>query len=359
MTATDDTAPDTSRAPRTTAPALVSTRRPRTVLAMSRETGDALRHEGAVDRLLEVADLAPDLLVTDFADPAAAPALADAEVLLTHWGCPPLTGRALTAMPRLRAVVHAAGSVKHHITDAVWERGIAVSSASAANALPVAEYTLAVILLAGKRVLDSARLYRERRVRYPLLPYYAGHGNYRRVVGVVGASRTGRRVIELLRPFDFTVLVHDPYLDDAEAARLGVRRAGLDELARRSHVVTIHAPELPETRHLFDARRLALLPDGATLVNTARGSLVDTEALVTQLTSGRIHAVLDVTEPDVPPADSPLYGLPNVLLTPHIAGSLGGELGRLADHAAAEISRYARGRPFAHPVTAQELSRTA
>ncbi|MFJ4830839.1 hydroxyacid dehydrogenase [Streptomyces sp. NPDC088747] len=326
---------------------------------MSRETWDALRAEGAVERLREAAELDPDLLVTDFADPGAAMALARAEVLLTHWGCPPLTHTVLAAMPRLRAVVHAAGSVKHHVTAAVWERGIAVSTAAAANALPVAEYTLAAILLSGKRVLDSARVYRERRARYPLLPYFAGHGNYRRVVGIVGASRTGRRVIELLRPLDFTVLVHDPYLDDAGAARLGARSVGLDELARRSHVVSIHAPQLPETHHMFDAGRLALLPDGATLINTARGSLVDTEALVAQLTSGRIHAVLDVTEPDVPPADSPLYRLPNVLLTPHIAGSLGSELGRMADCAAAEIARYARGAPFAHAVRPQDLARTA
>ncbi|GAA4799656.1 hydroxyacid dehydrogenase [Streptomyces ziwulingensis] len=333
--------------------------RPRTVLAMSRETRDALRDEGAFTLLQQVTDLDPGLLVTDFADPSAAAALTRAEVLFTHWGCPPLDERALAAMPRLRAVVHAAGSVKHHVTDAVWGRGITVSSAAAANALPVAEYTLAAILLAGKRVLDSARRYRERRSPYPLLPYFAGHGNHHRVVGVVGASRTGRRVIELLRPFDFTVLVHDPYLDEAGAARLGARAVSLDELARHSHVVTLHAPELPETRHLFDARRLALLPDGATLVNTARGSLVDTQALLTHLAPGRLDAVLDVTDPEVLPADSPLFRLPNVVLTPHIAGSLGSELRRMADHAAAEITRYAHGLPFAHGVDPRDLARTA
>ncbi|MFJ4624519.1 hydroxyacid dehydrogenase [Streptomyces sp. NPDC088812] len=330
-------------------------RRPRTVLAMSPDTRDALRAEGAVDRLRTVADLDPDLLVTDFADPTATTDLARTEVLLTHWGCPPLTERALARMPRLRAVVHAAGSVKHHVTEAVWERGITVSSAAAVNALPVAEYTLAMIIMAGKRVLDSARTYRENRAAPALLPYYTGHGNYGRVVGIVGASRTGRRVIELLRPFDFTVLVHDPYLDDEGAARLGVQAVGLDDLTRRSHVVSLHAPQLPETRHLFDARRLALLPDGATLVNTARGSLVDTDALTAQLASGRIHAVLDVTDPEALPPDSPLFRLPNVLLTPHVAGSLGGELGRMADHAAAEVTRYAQGLPFAHPVRPGDL----
>lgn len=110
---------------------------------------------------------------------------------------------------------------------------------------------------------------------------------------------------------------------------------------------------------MFDAGRLALLRAGATLVNTARGSLVDTEALTRHLVSGRIHAVLDVTEPDVPPADSPLYTLPNVLLTPHIAGSLGNELGRMADWATDEVARYAQGLPFAYGVGPDELSRSA
>ncbi|MFC7220843.1 hydroxyacid dehydrogenase [Streptomyces polyrhachis] len=328
---------------------------------MAAQTRDALRAEGALDRLAEAADLDPDLLVEDFGSlaPHAAGELAAAEVLLTHWGAPPLTPAALATMPRLRAVVHAAGSVKHHVTDAVWARGIAVSSAAAANALPVAEYTVAAILFSGKRVLDSARAYTAHRAAFPLLPFHAGGGNYRRTVGVVAASHIGRRVLELLRPYDLRLLVHDPYLDEAGAKELGAEWAELDELARRSDVVTIHAPQLPETRHLFDARRLALLPDGATLVNTARGSLVDTEALTAELLSGRISAVLDVTEPDVPPADSPLYDLPNVLLTPHIAGSLGNELLRMADLAAEEITRYARGLPFHHAVDAADLIRSA
>jgi phosphoglycerate dehydrogenase-like enzyme len=110
---------------------------------------------------------------------------------------------------------------------------------------------------------------------------------------------------------------------------------------------------------MFDAHRLALLQDGATLINTARGSLVDTEALTERLVSGRVHAVLDVTEPDVPPSSSPLYTLPNVLLTPHIAGSLGNELGRMAHWAVDEVQRYAQGLPFLYGVGSDELSRSA
>ncbi|MFG2603615.1 hydroxyacid dehydrogenase [Streptomyces sp. NPDC048514] len=321
----------------------------------------ALLADGHLDRLHTVArvDTACPVTTITGADPAAAVRLAHAEVLFTHWGAPPLGEDALHRMPRLRAVVHAAGSVKHHTTDAVWKRGICVSSAAEANAVPVAEFTLAAVLFAGKRVFDIARVYARTRCRPALLPYYGGHGNYRRTVGVVGASRVGRRVLDLLRPFDLDVLLHDPYVDPAEARALGAEPVTLDELAARSDVVTIHAPQLPETRHMFDGRRIALLKDGATLVNTARGSLVDTDALTRHLLTGRLNAVLDVTDPDVPPAGSPLYTLPNVLLTPHIAGSLGNELGRMTDWAVDEVARYARGLPFAHAVGPEELTRSA
>ncbi len=262
-------------------------------------------------------------------------------------------------MPRLRAVVHAAGSVKHHVTEACWERGLLVSSAAAANAVPVAEYTLAAILFANKRVLESAHAYRAARGPVDLLRRYPAVGNYHRTVGIVGASLIGRRVMELLRPFDLRVLVHDPYADPGELAALGGESCALDELLRRSDVVSLHAPALPQTRHLLDAARLALMPDGATLVNTARGSLVDTVALTEELVAGRLHAVLDHTEPEVLPTGSPLYNLPNVLLTPHVAGSLGGELDRLAATAVEELERYAMGLGFRYAVDRGRLAYSA
>ncbi|WP_445528844.1 hydroxyacid dehydrogenase [Streptomyces cyslabdanicus] len=314
----------------------------------------------ALSRLTTLADLDPALVVDDFDDPRATAALRETEVVVSGWGCPPLGEDVLARAPALRAVVHAAGSVKHHITDACWRRGIQVSSAAWANALPVAEYTVAVILLANKQVLRIRDDYRARRgVGHDWVAAYAHIGNYRRTVGVVGASRIGRRVLELLRPHDLDLLLYDPYVDAAEAELLGARSVELDELCAAGDVVTVHAPELPATRHLIDRRRLALFRDDATLVNTSRGSLVDQDALVEELLTGRLNAVLDVTVPEVLPADSPLYDLPNVLLTPHVAGSLGGELHRMAAAAVDELARYAAGRPFAHPVHREETTRSA
>ncbi|XDV62587.1 hydroxyacid dehydrogenase [Streptomyces sp. R33] len=340
---------------------LLPRRRPATVLAMSPGTRAAVLGGRMLPELVRVADVDADLLLTGFDhdEPELHRRLAEAEVLFTGWGCPPLDAGALERMPRLRAVVHAAGSVKHHVTEACWERGLLVSSAAAANAVPVAEYTLAAILFANKRVLESAHAYRAARAPIDLLRRYPAVGNYHRTVGIVGASLIGRRVMELLRPFDLRVLVHDPYADPAELAALGGESCALDELLRRSDVVSLHAPALPRTRHLLDAARLALMPDGATLVNTARGSLVDTVALTEELVAGRLHAVLDHTEPEVLPTGSPLYNLPNVLLTPHVAGSLGGELDRLAATAVEELERYAMGLDFRYAVDRGRLAYSA
>ena len=284
--------------------------------------------------------------------------LTEADVILGGWGMPVLDEAFLDRAPNLRAVIYAAGSVKQFVTDAVWRRGIQVSTSAWANALPVAEYTAAAILFAGKNAFGLREHYRAARSEDGLRTDFRRIGNYRSTVGIIGASRIGRRVLTLLREFDLEVLIYDPFVTAEEAAELGGRKVELDELCATCGVVSIHAPELPSTRHLLDARRLELLRDGATLINTARGSLVDTDALVAQLTSGRLNAVLDIVEP-MPADDSPLFTLPNVFLTPHVAGSFGRELHRLGDSAVAELERYASGRELAHAVSRRELARSA
>ncbi|MFF4527512.1 hydroxyacid dehydrogenase [Streptomyces bluensis] len=326
---------------------------------MARKTARQVLDTDVRARLAALTDIDPSLVLDDLTTPAAHRALADAELLITGWGCPPLDAAALDAAPRLRAVVHTAGTVRHHITAACWERGLAVSSAAVANAVPVAEYTLAMILLANKRVLDTARLYRLERRRVDWNERHPDAGNYRRTVGILSASLIGRRVIDLLRPHDLTVLLHDPYVSDTEARDLGAQPVSLPELFTASDVVSVHTPLLPETRGLVSRQLLARMRTGSTLINTARGAVVDQTALTDEVVSGRLHAVLDVTEPEVLPADSPLWDCPGVLITPHIAGSKGGELRRLADLALTEVESYTLGRPFAHPVRPEHLARLA
>ena len=331
---------------------------PTAVFAMTPENLSTLFPQRLVDGLHELVDIDSALVVTDFARPEFADVLGRAEVLITGWGAPRLDQQALDTMPRLRAVLHTAGSIRSHITDACWDRGLLVSSAAQANAVPVAEYTLAAILLAGKhafRVRDEFD-----RMRGDLRVDHLGRiGNHRIAVGVIGASRVGRRLLELLRPFDLVPLLADPYVDAAEAERLGATLLPLDELLAASDIVTVHAPDLPSTRRMLDRRRIALIPDGATLINTSRGALIDHEALTEELVAGRIDAVLDVTDPEPLPADSPLYRLPNVFLTPHIAGSMGNELERLGATVVSEVARLVEGRPLEYPVVRADLEHVA
>ncbi|MFF3602651.1 hydroxyacid dehydrogenase [Streptomyces sp. NPDC002463] len=332
--------------------------RPNLLLAMGPGVADRLLTDTHRTRLARLAHTDPHLVAHDLTapDPRVAAALAEAEILLTCWGATPLTAEVLARAPRLKAVVHAAGSVKHHITDACWEHGLRVTSAAGANALPVAEYTLAAILFAGKRVLRSAQRYAELRTDDTWLTESTPWGNYRRTIGIVGASRIGRRVVDLLRPFDVDVLLYDPYVTTPPP---GTELTDLDDLCARSTVVSIHAPQLPSTHHMIGPAQLAAMRAGTTLINTARGSLVDEEALLPHLVTGRLHAILDVTDPELPAPDSPLWTLPNVLLTPHVAGSLGNELHRMADQALEEVARYGRGEPFAEEVRVSDLQRSA
>lgn len=331
--------------------------RPRGVFVMSPYARRMAFPPSVTRRLETLVDIDTSTLVTDFEQPGVESVLRDADLLVTGWGCPPLDDHILDLTPGLRLIVHSAGSVKHHITDAVWRRGIAVSSAAEANAEPVAEYTRAMILLACKRVLTQSREYPSR--GWPGEAHRVDAGYVDRTIGVIGASRIGRRVIELLRPWRIRILLADPYVTPEQATELGVESVSLDDLCRRSDVVSIHAPELPETHHLINDARLAAMPDSAVLINTARGSLVDTEALVRHCETGRISAVLDVTDPEPLPVGHRLFELPNVTVTPHLAGAQGTEIALLGDYAVDEIERYLGGSPLRGGVTADGLARMA
>ncbi|HYS38168.1 MAG TPA: hydroxyacid dehydrogenase [Pseudonocardiaceae bacterium] len=324
--------------------------RPTVVLAMAPHLPARLFAPRVAERLHAVADVLGE--ITEFGSADAQSLLAKADVLVTGWGAPPVDAAVLAATPRLRAVIHAGGSVADHVTATVLDRGIVVSSATCAETLPVAEYTLAMILLANKEILPMAQRYRAERRPLDLIDDYPATGNFGRTVGIVGASRVGRRVLRLLTSFDLHLLLADPDVTDADAAELGAERVDLPVLFQRSNVISLHAPE---TRGLVSAELLAAMPDGATLINTSGGALIDHDALLRHLRTGRISAVLDVTEPDLPAADSPLWDLPNVLLTPHAAGALGTELARLGECAVDEVARLAAGEPLAFAVDSASL----
>ncbi|HSZ41891.1 MAG TPA: hydroxyacid dehydrogenase [Trebonia sp.] len=332
-------------------------RRPETLLVMGADTFRLQFGDAELGRLAATAALGDPLVVHELISPRARERLRTAEVLLTSWGCPPLDAGTMAAAPELRAVLHAAGSVRSHVTDAVFGRGVLVTTAASTNAEPVARYTLAGILWALKRVPFLAAGARRGHgeawsYRDPRRDELSGTG---RTVVLVGFSRIGRRVTDLLGAFpDIRVLVVDPVADPAAVAAAGAEPASLAAALPQADVLSLHAPSLPSTRHMIGAAELSALPANATLINTARGSLVDPAALELACLGG-LQAILDVTEPEPLPSDSPLYELPNVVLTPHIAGSLGAETRLMTASALTELERYASGRPPLTAVTADSL----
>lgn len=334
--------------------------RPKALVLMDRNTFEMQFDQARLDRLGSLVSLGETVWTDSLEEHGAAADLAGVEILVTSWGVPELTGDRLARMPQLRGVFHCAGTVRSFASDALWERGIVVSNSADANAIPVAEFTFATVVLAGKRaqvLANDARTFRGEQ-NYGSLR--GELGNIGRTISVVGYSKIGRRVVDLLQQLeDVRVLVADPYADPADVAAAGATVVPLDEALAQCDILSLHAPELPSTRHMIGARELALLPDNATIINTARGSLIDTAALEAACLSGRITAILDVTDPEPLPAQSVLFDLPNVIMTPHIAGSLGTETLRMTDMALDELARYLDGQALQAQVQAADLGLSA
>jgi phosphoglycerate dehydrogenase-like enzyme len=280
--------------------------------------------------------------------------LEDVEVLFTSWGAPRLDAALLQRMPRLQAVFHGAGSIRPLTSDAFWNRGIIVASAYAQNAIPVSEFALAVILLSTKQVwrhLAEAR--GAGPANAPVFPdSFSCAGNYRSVVGIVSYGAIGSLLRHRLRSFDHEVLVCDPRLTAEMAEQEQVSLVDLKTLFARSDVVSLHTPLLESTSKMIRAEHLAAMKPHATLLNTARGGLIDEAELIAALSlRPDIHAFLDVTDPEPPAADSPLYRMPNILLTPHIAGSVGRECERMGEKMVEEFLRYRGGQALRWSIT--------
>jgi phosphoglycerate dehydrogenase-like enzyme len=289
-------------------------------------------------------------------DPAI---LSDVEILLSGWGGPRLDEAFLAAAPALRACFYAAGSLSSVLSDAVWKRKIAVTSAMVANAVPVAEYTVATILFSLKHGWKFARQVRERRT-YRTSDRDTAPGCYGSTVGLISLGSIGRNVLELLEPFDVNVLVYDPFLTPQRASALGVESVSLEELFSRSDVVSLHTPQLAETEGLITGAHFGLMKPSATFINTARAAVVRQDDMIRFAASRPdLQFVLDVASPEPPEPDSPLYQLPNVVLTPHIAGSVGNECRRMGRFMVHELERFVTGQPLQWAVTAESIQYTS
>lgn len=282
----------------------------------------------------------------------------DVEAIFSGWGAPVMDARFLDPLRGLRAVFYAGGSVRPFATTALWERGIRVVTAAAANARPTAEFAFAEIVFSLKRAwphFAGSGPQLRWPVQDPLMP-----GAYRSVVGLLSLGRTGRMVAEFLRMLEVKVVAYDPLVTPAEAAMLGAQLTTLDEVFARSDVVSCHMPLLPATTRVLGRAHFAALRRGATFINTARGAIVREDELIGVLQARPdLTAVLDVTDPEPPAKDSPLRQLPNVVLTPHLAGSLGPECRRLGSWIAREAARYVQGEPLQGEVGPSQLATIA
>ncbi|MFI6285132.1 2-hydroxyacid dehydrogenase [Streptomyces sp. NPDC051018] len=282
-------------------------------------------------------------------------ALSGASVCVTQMA--PFTERVFASSPELRMVAVSRGGPVNVDLDAATRHGVAVSFAPGRNAPAAAEFAVGLMLAAMRRINSSDADLKRGVWRGDLYAYEEGGIELSgATVGLIGYGAIGRIVARVLLAFGAEVLVADPYTDPAAAVADGVRPVGVDDLLRRSSVVSLHARLTPETRHLLDARRLALLPHGAVLVNSARGGLLDHAPLPELLRSGRLGALaLDVYDVEPIPDDWALRDVPNVITTPHLAGATRETAHRAASITAAEVGRFVRGEALAHPANPDVL----
>ncbi|MDI9498447.1 MAG: hydroxyacid dehydrogenase [Bacillota bacterium] len=283
----------------------------------------------------------------------------DAVALFSTWGMPAPDAATLTRrLPRLEAVFYAAGSVQSFACPFL-ERGIRVYSAARANAVPVAEYTVAAILLSNKGFWQSARHNLAGRRGEAVRLSRAQPGNYAARIGIIGAGAVGRLVIEKLTALDaeLEIWVFDPFLPAAEARRLGVRLVdGLPELFASCQVISNHLANNAETRGMLDAACFGRMSPTATFINTGRGAQVVEADLVAALREepGRF-AILDVTWPEPSDPEGPLHKLDNIILTPHIAGSQANEIWRMGALMTRAAEDWCAGRPSPYEVSLEML----
>jgi len=298
--------------------------------------------------------IAPPQTIANFYDDPAP--WREVEVLIAGWGVPMLTEEMEAALVNLKAIFHAGGSSKRVASANLLRHGVVLSSTYAANAIPVAEYTLAHILFGLKSGWQHVAWMRQHRAKTEL-PLAGAFGS---TVGLVSLGMIGRTVVELLRPHDLRVLAYDPYLSADEAARLGVETGSLEDVFRRGDVVSLHTPWLPETEGLITGAHLALMKPYSTFINTSRGAVVREDEMIAVLQARPdLTAVLDVTYPEPPEPDSPLWTLSNVILTPHIAGALGREARRMGQFALQEIERWLAGQELRWRILPEQLPRLA
>ncbi len=286
--------------------------------------------------------------------------LSKVSYLFATWGMPALTEKQIGEyLPNLKAVFYAAGTVQGFARPFL-NRDVKVFSAWAANAVPVAEFTVAQIVLSGKGYFQGMRRM-ETGGREAFSAFsHSLPCNYRVKIGILGAGMIGSRVLQMLQGYDFETLAYDPFASEEKLAALGARRASLEEIFSECQVISNHIANLPSTQKILRYEHFSKMKKNAVFINTGRGAQVVEDDLARALREGPDRtALLDVTWPEPPEADSPLLTLPNCILSPHIAGSMNNEVARMGAYMAEEYEALSAGRPCRYQVTLDMLETMA
>ena len=280
-----------------------------------------------------------------------------AEAIFSGWGMARIDEEFLSFFPRLKVVFYGSGTIRSFSTDAMWDRGIRVTTSAKANAESVVEFTVAQILLSMKRMWSQARAMRGEGAD----PFSGpAPGNAGSTVGLISLGVIGRLVAERLMTYQHRVIAYDPFIAPEIAESLNIKLVSLEELFERSDVVSCHTPLLETTCDMLQRAHFSSMKAGATFINTARGGVVDEVAMCEVLKERKdLFALLDVTNPEPPGPDSPLRRLPNVLVTPHIAGCLGPECRRMGQLMVDELDRYLAGQPLLYELDRERAALTA
>lgn len=277
-----------------------------------------------------------------FTQAELAQGLKNVDILITGWGTAQISEEVLQQADRLMIIAHTGASVSELLCPLVYNRGIHVLAGNEIIAADVAEATLAYALC----LLRDVRKYNRQieQEGWASADWY-NESLFEKTVGLVGFGAVARHFVNLLKPFNANILVYADFLTDNEARRWGVKKTSLEELFTRAEVVSLHLSYLPETHHIITRKLLGMLQPGAVFINTARGGLVDEGALAEMLMEGRFRAALDVFETEPLPMDSPLRGLENALLIPHMAGPTFQSRRRVAKVLIEEIQQVLQGNP--------------
>lgn len=312
-------------------------------------------------RIRALADFSDEIYSSkDLDDPALAGLFARTRVIFSSWGMPALTEKQIEAhFPNLEAVYYAAGTVQYFARPFL-KRGVRVFSAWAANGVPVVEFTVAQIVLAGKGYFQSLRRYRERDRKAAFAYTMSLPCNYNIRVGILGAGVIGREVMARLKAYQYEVLAYDPYVSDEVLSSLGAKRASLEEIFSTCQIISNHVANLPATVGMIDGKLLHSMLPNAAFINTGRGAqVVESELIAALKACPDRTALLDVTWPEPPEEGSEFYTLPNVFLTPHIAGSQNNEWARMALYMVEEFERTEDHLPVRYEVTEKMLETMA